>query len=52
MHDAFAVGERALFEDWLRAFREIDVFYQPAEDHQLSLLRRRLAGARGDFTVA
>jgi uncharacterized protein (DUF934 family) len=50
--DAFAVGERALFENWLHAFREIDVFYQPAEDRQLSLLRRRLAGARGDFTVA
>jgi uncharacterized protein (DUF934 family) len=50
--DAFAVGERALFENWLHAFREIDVFYQPAEDSQLSLVRRRLAGARGDFTVA
>jgi uncharacterized protein (DUF934 family) len=49
--DAFAVGERALFEDWLHAFREIDVFYQPAEDRPVSLLRRRLAGAR-DFTVA
>ena len=50
--DAFAVGERALFENWLHAFREIDVFYQPAEDRQLSLLRRRLAGTRGGFTVA
>jgi uncharacterized protein (DUF934 family) len=49
--DAFAVAERALFEDWLHAFREIDVFYQPAEDRPASLLRRRLAGAR-DFTVA
>ena len=50
--DAFAVGERARFENWLHAFREIDVFYQPAEDRQGSPLRRRLAGARGDFTVA
>lgn len=50
--DAFAVGERALFENWLHAFREIDVFYQPAEDRPVSPLRRHLAGARGDFTVA
>ena len=50
--DAFAVSERALVEDWLQAFREFDVFYQPAEDRQISLLRRRLAAARGDFTVA
>ncbi|HXQ52078.1 MAG TPA: DUF934 domain-containing protein [Stellaceae bacterium] len=50
--DAFTVSERALFEDWLQAFREFDVFYQPAEDRQISLLRRRLAAARGDFTVA
>ena len=50
--DAFAVGERALFENWLHAFREIDVFYQPAEDRQVSLVRRRPAGACGDFTVA
>ena len=43
--DAFAVGERAVREDWLAAFREFDVFYQPAEDHLPWLLRRRLAGA-------
>ena len=49
--DAFAVSERAHFENWLHAFREIDVFYQPAEDHQLSRLRRRILG-RDDFTVA
>lgn len=50
--DAFAVSERAHFENWLAAFREIDVFYQPAEDHQMSRLRRRILGAAADFTVA
>jgi uncharacterized protein (DUF934 family) len=50
--DAWSVGERALFEDWLQAFREIDVFYQPAADRQVSALRKRLAKAHGDFTVA
>ena len=50
--DAWAVGERALFEDWLQAFREFDVFYQPAADRQVPALRRRLAKTRGDFTVA
>jgi uncharacterized protein (DUF934 family) len=52
--DAFAVSERAHFENWLHAFREIDVFYQPAEDRQISRLRRRILGAKGggDFTVA
>jgi len=50
--DAFAVSDRAHFENWLHAFREIDVFYQPAEDHQLSRLRRRVLGGRDDFTVA
>ena len=50
--DAFAVSERAHFENWLAAFREIDVFYQPAEDHQMSRLRRRMLGTAADFTVA
>ena len=50
--DAFAVGERAVLEDWLAAFREFDVFYQPAEDHRPWLLRRRLAGSDPGFTVA
>ncbi len=50
--DTFVVGERALAEDWLAAFREIDVFYQPAEDHEMSVLKRRLAASRRDFTVA
>jgi uncharacterized protein (DUF934 family) len=49
--DAFAVGERAVAEDWLAAFREFDIFYQPAEDSEMSVLRRRL-GASGHFTVA
>lgn len=30
--DSFEVGERAVAEDWLAAFRDYDVFYQPAED--------------------
>jgi uncharacterized protein (DUF934 family) len=45
--DAFAVGERAIAEGWLRAFRDFDVFYQPAEDGVVELLHRRLA-ARAD----
>ena len=45
--DAFAVGERAIAEGWLQAFRDFDVFYQPAEDGAVSLLHRRLA-ARAD----
>ncbi|HUK58410.1 MAG TPA: DUF934 domain-containing protein [Stellaceae bacterium] len=49
--ETFAVGERALAENWLAAFREIDVFYQPAEDSELPVWRRRLAAARRDFTV-
>jgi uncharacterized protein (DUF934 family) len=44
--DAFAVAERAVAEDWLEAFAEFDVFYQPAEDRRLSALHRRLAATR------
>lgn len=36
--DSFEVGERAVAEDWLGAFRDFDVFYQPAEDGQQWLL--------------
>ncbi|HZT50882.1 MAG TPA: DUF934 domain-containing protein [Stellaceae bacterium] len=43
--DAFAVPERAVAEGWLAAFREFDVFYQPAEDRRPWLMRLRLAGA-------
>ena len=43
--DAFAVPERALREDWLAAFREFDVFYQPAEDRRPWLMRLRLASS-------
>jgi uncharacterized protein (DUF934 family) len=50
--DAFTVGERAIAEDWLAAFREIDVFYQPAEDREMPVLRRRLEAIRRHFTVA
>jgi len=48
--DAFVVGERAIAEDWLAAFGEFDVFYQQAEDREMPVLKRRLAG--GHFTVA
>jgi uncharacterized protein (DUF934 family) len=48
--DAFAVGERAVAEDWLAAFGEFDVFYQPAADHRPWLSRRRERGS--GFTVA
>ncbi len=50
--ETFVVGERAVTEDWLAAFREIDVFYQPAEDSEMPLWRRRLEASRRDFTVA
>jgi len=50
--DAFTVSERAVAEDWLAAFREFDVFYQPAEDREMPVLRRRLEAARRHFTVA
>lgn len=43
--DAFAVPERAQREDWLAAFREFDVFYQPAEDHRPWLLRQRIGAS-------
>ncbi|HUB97332.1 MAG TPA: DUF934 domain-containing protein [Stellaceae bacterium] len=52
--DAFSVGERAIAEGWLRAFRDFDVFYQPAEDGAISVLQRRLVArtrAPADFTV-
>ena len=39
--DAFAVGDRAVVEDWLAALREIDLFYQPAEDAHPWIARQR-----------
>jgi uncharacterized protein (DUF934 family) len=39
--DAWAVPERAETENWLAAFAEFDVFYQPAEDRRPWLMRLR-----------
>jgi uncharacterized protein (DUF934 family) len=43
--DAFAVNARADAENWLRAFREIDVFYQPGEDQSPWAMRQRAHAA-------
>jgi uncharacterized protein (DUF934 family) len=43
--DAFEVGERAVAENWLAAFDEVDVFFQPAEDQLPWVLRQRRAVA-------
>jgi uncharacterized protein (DUF934 family) len=40
--DSFAVGPRALREDWAKAFDEFDVFYQSAEDPRPFVMRQRL----------
>ncbi len=40
--DAFEMPERALEENWLAAFDEFDVFYQPAEDNRPWIARQRL----------
>ncbi|MGH7014881.1 MAG: DUF934 domain-containing protein [Stellaceae bacterium] len=41
--DSFEVdAERARAEDWPRAFREFDLFYQPASDRREPILRQRL----------
>ena len=39
--DAWSVPERAAAENWLAAFAEFDVFYQPAEDRRPWLMRMR-----------
>lgn len=39
--DAFEVGDRALAEDWPQALRELDLFYQPAEDGHPWIARQR-----------
>ncbi len=39
--DAFEVGDRALAENWPAALGEFDIFYQPAEDGEPSIARRR-----------
>lgn len=41
--DSFEVDERAVQENWLAAFSEIDVFFQPAEDRRPWVLRQRHA---------
>jgi uncharacterized protein (DUF934 family) len=45
--DCFEVPERAVAEDWLGAFREFDMFYQPASDGRpwVAARRRQVAGA-------
>ena len=40
--DAFELPEKALAENWLAAFDEYDVFYQPAEDNRPWIARQRL----------
>ena len=41
--DSFVVDQaRAQAEDWARAFREFDLFYQPAQDGAATILRQRL----------
>jgi uncharacterized protein (DUF934 family) len=42
--DSFEVGERAVAEDWLAAFSEFDMFYQPAADGRPWLAARRRTG--------
>jgi len=43
--NSFVVGERALKEDWGKAFGEFDVFYQAAADHRPWVMRQRLGKA-------
>ncbi|HXP31838.1 MAG TPA: DUF934 domain-containing protein [Stellaceae bacterium] len=43
--DSFEVGERAVAENWLAAFDELDVFFQPGEDRMPWVLRQRRAVA-------
>jgi uncharacterized protein (DUF934 family) len=42
--DAFEMPERGLAEDWLAAFAEYDLFYQPAEDNRPWIARQRATG--------
>ena len=43
--NSFAVGERAIKEDWAKAFGEFDIFYQSAQDNRPWVMRQRLAKA-------
>lgn len=40
--NSFIVGERAVKEDWAKAFSEFDVFYQQAPDGRPWVMRQRL----------
>jgi uncharacterized protein (DUF934 family) len=40
--NSFVVGERAVKEDWAKAFGEFDVFYQQAPDGRPWVMRQRL----------
>ncbi len=44
--NSFVVGERAIKEDWAKAFGEFDVFYQLAPDHRPWVMRQRLSKHR------
>jgi uncharacterized protein (DUF934 family) len=41
--DAFEVSERAIGENWLAAFEDFGLFYQPAEDARPWIARQRMA---------
>jgi uncharacterized protein (DUF934 family) len=43
--NSFIVGERAVKEDWAKAFGEFDVFYQTAQDGRPWVMRQRLNAA-------
>jgi len=40
--DAFELDDHAPIAEWLRAFHEFDIFYQPAEDGASAIMHRRL----------
>jgi uncharacterized protein (DUF934 family) len=40
--NSFVVGERAIKEEWAKAFSEFDVFYQQAPDGRPWVMRQRL----------
>ncbi len=41
--NSFVVAERAIKEDWAKAFAEFDVFYQGASDNRPFVMRQRQA---------
>ena len=43
--NSFVVGERAVREDWAKAFGEFDVFYQGAQDNRPWVMRQRISKA-------